>query len=101
MTQTISSARRRSSRAAQITPAGFQGDFPVIDGVRVLGVLTRGDVLGGLARRSTNLSVQQAMRGEVETARPSEALDGALTRMHQDEYRDTSGIDAWETDGGA
>ena len=27
------------------------------------------------------------MRGEVETASPSEALDGALTRIHQGEGR--------------
>jgi CBS domain-containing protein len=52
-----------------------------------MGVLTHGDVLRGLAERGANLSVQQAMQGELETASPSEALDGALTRMHQGERR--------------
>ena len=71
------------SRAVDLTLAGFQQDFPVMDGARLLGVLTHGDLLRGLTDHGTDLSVQQAMRGELETASPSQALDGALTRMHQ------------------
>jgi hypothetical protein len=62
-------------------------------------VLTQPCVTNGQAKCEP--SVQQATRGELETASPSEALDGAPTRMHQYKCRDTSGIDAWETDGGA
>ena len=58
-----------------------------MDGARLVGVLTYGDLLRGLAEQGANLSVQQAMRAELETASPSEALDGALTRMHQGECR--------------
>jgi Zn-dependent protease/CBS domain-containing protein len=75
------------SRAVELTLAGFQQDFPVMDGPRLVGVLTYSDVLRGLAERGANLSVQQAMRGEVVTASPSEALEGVLTRMHQGESR--------------
>ena len=36
------------SRAVELTLAGFQQDFPVLDGTRLAGVLTYGDVLKGL-----------------------------------------------------
>ena len=75
------------SRAVELTLGGFQQDFPVMDGPRLVGVLTYGDVLRGLAERGASLSVQQAMQGKLETANPSEALDGALTRMQQGECR--------------
>ena len=76
------------SRAVELTLAGFQQDFPVMDDQsRLVGVLTHADVLRGLAERGAAVSVQQTMRGEVETARPSEALDGALTRIHQNACR--------------
>jgi len=75
------------SRAVELTLAGFQQDFPVMDGARLVGVLTHGDVLRGLAERGANLSVERAMRSAVETTGPSEALDGALTRLHQGECR--------------
>lgn len=73
------------SRAVDLTLAGFQQDFPVMDGPRVVGILTHGDVLRGLAERGANVSVEQAMRGAIETVSPSEALDGALMRLHQGE----------------
>lgn len=76
------------SRAVELTLAGFQQDFPVMDAQsRFVGVLTHADVLRGLADRGATASVQQTMRGEVETASPSEALDGALTRIHQNVCR--------------
>jgi Zn-dependent protease/CBS domain-containing protein len=75
------------SRAVDLTLAGFQQDFPVMDGARLVGVLTHGDLLKGLAERGKNLSVQQAMRASFETVGPSDALDGALTRMRQGECR--------------
>jgi CBS domain-containing protein len=76
------------SRAVELTLAGFQQDFPVMgDGSRLVGVLTYGDVLRGLAERGATASVQQAMRSNAETASPSDALDGALTRIHQNGCR--------------
>lgn len=75
------------SRAIELTLAGFQQDFPVMDGDGLLGVLTHADVLKGLAERGADLPVREAMRGELETASPSEALDGALTRMHRAKSR--------------
>lgn len=75
------------SRAVELTLAGFQQDFPVMDGAHLAGVLTYGDVLKGLAEHGAGLSVKQAMRGELQTASPSEALNGALTRMHESNCR--------------
>ena len=77
------------SRAVDLTLAGFQQDFPVMDGSRAVGVLTHSDVLKGLAERgaNVNVTVEQAMRGAIETVSPSEALDGALMRLHQGECR--------------
>jgi Zn-dependent protease/CBS domain-containing protein len=75
------------SRAVDLILAGFQQDFPVMDGERLVGVLTHGDVLKGLAEQGTNLPVRQAMRGDCETASPSDPLDGALGRMRQGECR--------------
>jgi Zn-dependent protease len=71
------------SRAVDITLAGFQQDFPVMDDARLLGILTHGDVLRGLAERGKSSAVQEAMRRDFDTANPSEPLDGALTRMRQ------------------
>lgn len=73
------------SRAVELTLTGFQQDFPVMDGARLVGVLTYNDVLKGLAERGPELPVQDAMRGDFATANPAEALDGALTRMRQGE----------------
>jgi len=75
------------SRAVDLTLAGFQQDFPVMDGEQLLGVLAHGDVLKGLAERGKNSAVQEAMRRDFDTTNPSEPLDGALTRMRQGERR--------------
>lgn len=73
------------SRAVDLTLAGFQQDFPVMDGTRLVGVLTYGDLLRGLTEHGPKLSVQQAMQGHLETTSSSEELDSALTRMRQSE----------------
>jgi Zn-dependent protease len=71
------------SRAVDITLAGFQQDFPVMDDARLLGVLTHDDVLRGLSERGKSSPVQEAMRRDFDTTDPSEPIDGALTRMRQ------------------
>jgi predicted transcriptional regulator len=56
-------------------------------GARLVGVLTHGDVLKGLAEQGATLLVRQAMRSKLETASPADALDGALMRIHQNGCR--------------
>jgi Zn-dependent protease/CBS domain-containing protein len=75
------------SRAVDLTLAGFQQDFPVMDGARLVGVLTHADLLRGLAERGTSHSVGQAMSAALDTASPWEALDEASARMLRGERR--------------
>jgi Zn-dependent protease/CBS domain-containing protein len=75
------------ARAVQVTLAGFQQDFPVMDGDRLAGLLTHADVLKGLAERGPEAAVATAMQREVEIAAPSEMLDAALARLQRREGR--------------
>lgn len=70
-------------RAVDLTLAGFQRDFPVMDGANLVGLLTHTDVSGATAVRGASLSVHQAMRREFDTASPLETLDGALSRLQR------------------
>jgi predicted transcriptional regulator len=67
----------------ELTLAGFQQDFPVTDGAQMLGLLTQGDLLRGMEARGKSSPVGQSMQREFESSTPSEALDGALTRLCQ------------------
>ena len=73
------------ARAVELTLAGFQQDYPVMDGPRLVGVLTHRDLLKSVASHSTDLPVQQAMRSEFDTVSQAEGLDIALTRMRDGE----------------
>jgi Zn-dependent protease/CBS domain-containing protein len=72
------------SYAASRLAAGFQHDFPVIDDGRVVGVLTRDDVLRGLATRRPDTAVAELMHRSFPTAGPSERLDAVLDRLPPD-----------------
>jgi Zn-dependent protease/CBS domain-containing protein len=63
--------------------AGSQHDFPVIDHDAVVGILTRNDLLGGLARSPAGAAtpVAAVMSRDVVTADPSESLQRALERL--------------------
>jgi len=79
------SPRDPLSRAVELTVGGFQQHFPVMDGARLVGVLTHNDLLASMAGHPPNISVQYVMRTQLETASPSEGLDLVLTRMQQSE----------------
>ncbi|HEY2932540.1 MAG TPA: site-2 protease family protein [Acidobacteriota bacterium] len=61
--------------------AGFQQDFPVVEEGRLVGVLTRADLMKALAERGREARVAEAMKPQFETADPSEMLEGALQRL--------------------
>ena len=61
--------------------AGFQADFPVLEGETLVGVLTRDDVLRGLTARGAETSVTDAMHRRFEVADAHEPLDAALPRL--------------------
>ena len=68
-------------RAAQLVLAGFQQDFPVVDGGQVVGLLTRGDLVRALAAGGTNAPVAGAMRRDFPVAEPEERIEEALARL--------------------
>ena len=76
------SPRDPLSRAVTLTLAGFQQDFPVVEGDRLIGVLTHSALLKGLSEGGVDVPVLQAMAGEPDTATPDDALDPVLSRMH-------------------
>lgn len=71
------------SRAVQHVLAGFQEDFPVVEGSRVAGVLTRADLLRALAERGVDARVGDVMQRDFETVDPRDMLDGVLARLQQ------------------
>jgi CBS domain-containing protein len=71
----------RLSCAAEHIVAGFQHDFPVLDGARLVGVLTRSDVVRGLSGGHGEASVANAMHRRFATARPADMLESVLSDL--------------------
>ena len=69
------------ARAMQLTLAGFQQDFPVIEHGAVVGVLTRQDLVRGLTEGSPQTAVATVMRRDFQVATPDEPVEQALTRL--------------------
>jgi CBS domain-containing protein len=68
-------------RAAELIVAGFHHDFPVVDGGRVVGILTRSEVVRGLSESGPMAPVGLAMRSDFTTAEPREILESVLPRL--------------------
>jgi Zn-dependent protease len=71
------------SRAVDFTLAGSQQDFPVVEGGRVVGILTRRDLLVGLAQRDRDAPVREVMQTDFRTVEVAEMLETALRRMQR------------------
>jgi Zn-dependent protease/CBS domain-containing protein len=71
----------RLDHAAELVVAGFQQDFPVVDAGRIVGVLTRRDIVRGLSEAGPLSPVGQAMGSEFTTADPAEMLESVLPRL--------------------
>ncbi|NUM78507.1 CBS domain-containing protein, partial [candidate division KSB1 bacterium] len=69
-------------RAVEHILAGFQQDFPVVEQGRVVGVLTRNDLLKALSQRGPNGRVEEAMQRQFETADPNEMLETVFARLN-------------------
>lgn len=61
--------------------AGSQQDFPVVEGNQVVGILTRKDLLMGLAQQGRDAPVRGVMQTDFRTVDASEMLETALRRM--------------------
>ncbi len=71
------------SRAAEHVLAGFQQDFPVVEGGHVVGLLTRHDLLKALAEQGHQTPVAEVMRRQFATADPHDMLEAAFRRLQE------------------
>lgn len=77
----VLSASDPLSLAAELTVAGFQHDFPVVDGTRLVGVLTREDLVRALSLNTATAPVGSAMHQQFVIADPADMLEPALARL--------------------
>jgi len=76
-----------AKRVLELILAGWQQDFPVVDGgqgatgARLAGVLLRSDVLKALAQRASDWRVRDIMRREFEVVDAADMLDTAFARL--------------------
>ncbi len=69
------------SRAAEQVLAGSQQDFPVVEDGRVVGILTRHNLLTGLTQGGASARVADSMQREFETVDASEMLETVFQRL--------------------
>ena len=71
------------SQTVEHALAGSQQDFPVLRGDRLVGVLTRHDLMAGLASGGLDQRVENAMSTDIQTTQPGEMLEVAFQRLQQ------------------
>ncbi len=76
-------ARDPLQRAVDYLMSGNQQDFPVLEDGRLLGMLTRSQLIGGLQRNGAAASVGQIFERDGEFVDAGEPLEGALQRMRE------------------
>lgn len=81
--QTLAPDTALGTAAARLA-TGFQHDFPIVEGTQVIGMLTRNDVISGLAARRPGLTVGDVMHQHYAIAGAGERLDSVLERLPQD-----------------
>ncbi len=69
------------ARAVELILAGSQQDFPVVDNGRVLGILTRGDLLKALSQQNTAARVADVMQRDFEVVDAFDMLEMAFARL--------------------
>jgi predicted transcriptional regulator len=68
-------------RAIELTLAGSQKDFPVLDGPQLVGVLTQDRLLKALAEGGPGRRVDEAMEREFQLAELSEMIEPVFQRL--------------------
>ncbi len=86
-------------RAIELTMAGSQKEFPVLDDGVVVGVLTQTDMLKGLQTRGKQALVHDWMDREVENADIDESLESVLERLQDCKCRLLGVTDAGKLSG--
>lgn len=75
------------SKAVEHVLDGWQQDFPVVFGDRVLGMLTRGDLMRALTKSGPETHVRDAMNRDSLTVDSHEMLEQALATMRDAKSR--------------
>jgi Zn-dependent protease len=75
------------ARAVEHILSGSQQDFPVLESGHVVGVLTRGDLLTGLAKQGQLAPVAEVMQRNVCSAEAGEMVESVLARLQEDHCR--------------
>lgn len=75
------SPRNNLAQVVQLVLEGSQHDFPVVDDDRVVGVLTRRDLMAAIGRRSQSALVSEVMRRDFETVDANDMLEPAFLRL--------------------
>jgi Zn-dependent protease/CBS domain-containing protein len=83
-------------RAVDLVLTGSQQDFPVVDNGEVAGVLTRGDLLAGLAKGGQTATVGEFMQHNVCTARSTDLAERVFARLQEGQCRTLPVIDNGE-----
>jgi Zn-dependent protease len=81
------SPRDTLERAMQLILAGSQHDFPVIEDGRVVGILTRDDLIKGLSRFGQSVAVSSAMHPNPPEIDSYEMVEKAMTRLQESKVR--------------
>jgi Zn-dependent protease/CBS domain-containing protein len=71
------------AHAAARLLAGMQVDFPVVQEGLVVGMLSRSDLVRGLAERGREAAVAEVMQSPCATTAPGEALEVVFQRMQE------------------
>jgi CBS domain-containing protein len=69
--------------AVELVLRGSQADFPVLDRGRLTGVLTRGDLLKGLASHGPEVPVESFVDRQFEVVPSTLMLEDAVVRLHE------------------
>jgi Zn-dependent protease/CBS domain-containing protein len=59
---------------------GFQQDFPVVDQGKLVGLLTRGDLIRGMMQHGSHTPIGEVMRRQFPTANPWDSLHETILR---------------------
>jgi len=75
------------SRPVELMLHGTQQDFPVVDNGRLVGILTRKELLSGLSKSGPDMPVSQVMRKDYPAIAGSEMLQAASEKLQNPDSR--------------
>jgi Zn-dependent protease len=73
--------------------SGCQQDFPVVEGEQVVGILTRADLLTGLAKQGQQAAVADFMQRNIQICAPTEMAESVLIRLKEGDCRTVPVLD--------